>query len=63
MLRYAIAPAINDSKLFAVEEFSGRIYTNGNSSADYAKNSYEVIVILSIIRFRGQLQFQLFNGN
>ncbi|MCP9259219.1 BMA-PRK-1 [Dirofilaria immitis] len=46
VLRYAII-ASADSKLFAVEEFTGRIYTDGNSSADYAKNSYEINLIVS----------------
>ncbi|KAL4002923.1 Cadherin domain family protein [Acanthocheilonema viteae] len=46
VLRYAVVIS-NDSKLFAVEEFTGRIYTNGNSSADYAKNNYEINLVVS----------------
>ncbi|CAG9538889.1 unnamed protein product [Cercopithifilaria johnstoni] len=46
ILRYAIVSS-NDRKLFAVEEFTGRIYTNGNSSADYSKNKYEINLVVS----------------
>ncbi|EJD75084.1 cadherin domain-containing protein [Loa loa] len=46
VLRYAVvAPDIN--KLFAVEEFTGRIYTNGNSSTNYAENNYEINLVVS----------------
>uniref|UniRef100_A0A0R3RJ46 Cadherin n=1 Tax=Elaeophora elaphi TaxID=1147741 RepID=A0A0R3RJ46_9BILA len=46
VLRYAIV-ASNDSELFAVEEFTGRVYTNGNSSADYEKNKYKINLVVS----------------
>uniref|UniRef100_A0AAF5PQC7 Cadherin domain-containing protein n=2 Tax=Wuchereria bancrofti TaxID=6293 RepID=A0AAF5PQC7_WUCBA len=46
VLRYAII-ASDDSKLFAIEEFTGRVYTNGNSSADYAKSKYEINLVVS----------------
>lgn len=41
VLRYAVVAAGN-SKLFAVDEFTGRVYTNADSSADYVESSYEV---------------------
>lgn len=51
VLRYAIV-ASNESNLFSVEEFTGRVYTNGDRSVDYAKNSYEVIrnIVCHILR-------------
>uniref|UniRef100_A0A915PC44 Uncharacterized protein n=1 Tax=Setaria digitata TaxID=48799 RepID=A0A915PC44_9BILA len=46
LLRYAIAAA-DDNKLFGVEEFTGRVYTNANSSSDYEEDSYQVNLVVS----------------
>ncbi|OZC11535.1 hypothetical protein X798_01393 [Onchocerca flexuosa] len=46
VLRYAIT-ASGDRKLFAIEEFTGRVYTDGNSWTDYAKNNYEINLVVS----------------
>ncbi|VDK86986.1 unnamed protein product, partial [Litomosoides sigmodontis] len=46
VLRYAII-ASNESNLFSVEELTGRVYVNADRSADYAKNSYEVNLVVS----------------